>query len=71
MRKQFVVRPIVLLVSNVKCNMAKTNHIDSTRPAPISMNESITVYRLEFLHKFEILYKYFVIQNMEILEALV
>ena len=47
--------------------MAKTNHIDNTRPAPISMNESTTVYRLEFLHEFEIVYKYFVIQNMEIL----
>ena len=47
--------------------MAKTNHIDSTRPAPISTNESTTVYRLEFLHKFEIVYKYFIIQNMEIL----
>ena len=32
------------LVSNVKYNMAKTNHIDSTRPAPISTNESTTVY---------------------------
>ena len=47
--------------------MAKTNHIDNTRPGPISMNESTTVYRLEFLHGFEIVYKYFVIQNMEIL----
>ena len=47
--------------------MAKTNHIDSTRPAPISMKESTTVYGLEFLHEFEIVYKYFVIQNMEIL----
>ena len=43
--------------------MAKTNHIDSTRPAPISMNEFITVYWLELLHKLEIIYKYFVIQN--------
>ena len=25
--------------------MAKTNHIDSTGPAPISTNESTTVYR--------------------------
>ena len=25
-------------------NMAKTNHIDSTGPAPISTNESTTVY---------------------------
>ena len=46
--------------------MAKTNHIDSTRPAPIPTNESTTVYWLEF--EFEIVYKYFVIQNMEILE---
>ena len=44
--------------------MAKTNRIDSTRPAPISTNESTTVYWLEFLHEFEIVYKY---QNMEIL----
>ena len=43
--------------------MAKTNHIDSTRPAPISMNESTTVNQLEFLHEFEIIYKYFVIRN--------
>ena len=47
--------------------MAKANHIDSTRPAPISINESTTVYWLEFLPEFEIVYKYFVIQNMEIL----
>ena len=47
--------------------MAKMNHIDNARPAPISTNESTTVYRLEFLHEFEIVYKYFVIQNMEIL----
>ena len=43
-RKQFVIHRIKPLVSNVKYNMAKTNHIDSTRPAPISTNESTTVY---------------------------
>ena len=43
--------------------MAITNHIDSTRPAPLSMNELTTEY--EFLYDF---YKYFVIQNIEIPE---
>ena len=58
-RKQFVIHRIVslaminrlfpmlndkLLVSNVKYNMDTTNHIDSTGPAPISTNESTTVY---------------------------
>ena len=28
-----------MLVFNVKYNMAKANHTDITRPAPISMNE--------------------------------
>ena len=47
--------------------MAKTNHTDSTGPAPIYTNKSTAVYWLEFLHEFQIIYKYFVIQNMEIL----
>ena len=49
--KQFVIHRIVslaiinrLIVSNVKYNVAKTNHIDSTRPTPISTNESTTIY---------------------------
>ena len=48
-RKQFVIHRIISLaiiykplVSNVNYNMAKTNHIDSKRPAPISTNESTT-----------------------------
>ena len=31
------------------------------------MNEFTTVYWLEFLHEFEMVYKYLVIQNIEIL----
>ena len=50
-RKQFVIHRIVSLaiINRLfpmlrKYNMAKTNHIDSTGPAPISTNESTTVY---------------------------
>ena len=39
------------------------NH-HSTRPAPLSMNEFTTVYCNSYI--FEIIYKYFVVQNIEI-----
>ena len=41
---------------------AKTNNIDNTRPAPLSMNELTTEY-----WRFGIRYKYFIIQDIEIL----
>ena len=45
------------------------NHIDSTRPSPLSMNELTTEFLndLEFLYILEFGYKYYVIQNIEIL----
>ena len=44
---------------------AKANHIDSTRPAPLSIKE-FTTGILEFLYDLEFVYKYFIIQNIEI-----
>ena len=45
--------------------MAKMNHIDSTRPAPPSMNKLTTEYWNSKLYDLEFVYKYFVIQNIE------
>ena len=46
---------------------AKTNDIDSTRPTPLSIYERTHYWLLEFLCDLEFVYKYFVIQNIEIL----